>query len=138
MGLENPVRIGWRRGEAGEPVYPIAAFDIRALKVSLETEDEPVPLIVVTKLAATNESSRVRMERCRRQIGERCRIRKRIEIGIAVPPAVTGISTKVEPRPCKITRRSHRRDLLHFFPTVHLCAREGGCAHRRNHKGHPY
>src|SRR5579864_6329238 len=138
MGLEECVRIGWWRGEAGEAVYPVVPLDIRALKVSFETEDKPVPLIIVTELATTNEPIRIGMKRRRRKICEGCWIGKRIEIGIRVSPPVPGVAAQVKACPCEITCRSHRRDLLHFFPTVHLRARKGCCAQRRNGKRHPY
>ena len=95
---------------------PIVPFHIGSLKIRLDAEDEPlVPLPVVTDLATTNESLGIRIQALGRKIEESSGIGKRIEIRVGISPAVTEVSSEIEPGPSEVTFRRCRRDLFHFL-----------------------
>src|SRR5438105_6019194 len=105
----------------------VLPFYVRPLEIRLDAKHQPfVPLPVITDLASSNESAWIRAKALRRKVKERGGIRERMEVCIAIPPAVTGVATDVETSPSVIALWRRRCDLFHF-----LSARQRlGAGHR--------
>src|SRR5207244_10058212 len=98
----------------------VLPFYVRPLEIRLDAEDEPlVPLPVVANLAAANESAWIRIQALGRKIEESSGIGKRIEMSIAIAPAVTAVATDIKTGPSVIALWRCRCDLFHFLSARH-------------------
>jgi len=96
------------------------AFDVGSLEIGLQANDQPVPLIIITNLATTDEAGSAVTPRL---VGKIVIIDIGV-LGVAKSPA--GIQTDVKSGPIAL-RQGRRRDLFHFFPTVRSRSGERVC-----------
>src|ERR1700757_3180638 len=110
-----------------------AAIQIYVATFAFDPEDEPVPLKIVTDLAASNYARLIvtpRFIEPRRQTAD---VVIMIDI-FTVPPLTADVEPDVKTGPVALRRRS-RRDLFHFFSTCWLCPRKRSAPYRDSTQG---